>query len=989
MGASMGGLETSIVAVTSALIEGRSATVVTDDNTVLNLYAENGAYKRVVKMSGHTCHGILLHKSSVFEEEAASHSPVIIAKNGDLQEALGQFLSAKYALPKEWKDKYFYIIPEFMKEKLGVYVNPLYKDWQDLRAIRLSSEVTEEFLLQEIDARLKDGRLTIPEEPNAPQGKFSPKWDTKEYLVQNAQNLAQKLDRIKPRHNPMNDKLDRCIAEMGRVPFPTQAHLIQGTANTLDDKTSFRLNTDKESSVFCGGDMGVGKSIVSLGVANVLYHRKGSKGFKVLLVAPGITLPKWAFKEIKATLPDAKVRILRNHDDALQLLKQAKEGYEPEGMEFVLVGTDRAKLGPEPWCSAIWKRVSGVKYYSWHCPSCFTPLEDPEAEKETDDILAGWNTLAHGESPERKDMRNPKNKNGVPINHELNWKLRAKLKKCQACDTKLWRPGLKHRGEARNKPRWYISRVLKKMKGYFDLFIQDEVHQTKAQDSGRGDAFAQMVKSAKKCLMLTGTLVNGKSTSIKEILWRTDPKALLDQGFDHQTGMVQWAGRYGVLKKVTKIDETDDGITVRKKKTEYQPTEEPGIAPQMTAQFLLHKTCFAELSDLGLPLVELKELPTFLKIDDDHRLAYKEFHETLYDRCKTAAALGSKGAWSKFIPATINYADRPDLGAEVIFKKDSDRPEIIAAPQFPENYYHSKERWLVETIKKELAENRGIVIYNNYTDGYGMNERIKKVLADHGIQADILRSSTTPEERVEWLAKKEEEGRKVLITNMRLVEVGLDLLAWPSILFYQLNYDINIIRQSSRRSWRIGQHRECRVYYAVYDETQQMAQFYNIMAKRGHAMMVEGRLDRSELAKYSRDSHTAMASDLANCLAGANLANQWQELAAKDMDKNLKIVSESDFKVELDKAIKALVSETRRLCGVPEPVEVEVKQIEVRPAQPQKLSSQVQLQATGTDGIQLSLMIDSETNSFTVELKVVEKPAKKSKASAGQLRFDW
>jgi hypothetical protein len=685
----------------------------------------------------------------------------------------------------------------------------------------------------------------------------------------------------------------------------------------------------------------------------------------------------------------------------LKLLKQSKEGYEPNGLEFVIVGTDRAKLGPEPWCTAIWKRVKGERYRAWHCPECgeALPDPDPDTDEESEDCLAGWEALAFGKNPDAATMQGKKNPNGVPYNHPLKWKNRSKLKKCPKCNSKLWRPALKSRGEGKNKPRWFISRILKKIGPWFDLMIQDEIHQCKSQDSGRGDAFAQMVKASKKVLMLTGTLVNGKSTSIKQILWRTDPKALINNGFNHKTGMVQWAGRYGVLKKVTMVTDTDTGVTVRRKKTELQPTEEPGISPSMTTEFLLHKTAFMELGDLGLPLIEKKEIPVFLDMDKEHAVEYKNFHECLFDKCKQIARLGGKGAWSKFLPATLNYADRPDLGSIVEFNNE----ECIVAPEFDENYYTAKERWLVETIKQELSEDRGVVIYNKYTAGYGLNERIQKVLKDHGIESDILRSNTSPEDRVEWLAQKEKENKKVLICNMRLVEVGLDLLPWPTLIFYQSDYDINIVRQAGARSWRIGQHRECRVYFPILNETQQVAQFENIMTKRAHSLMVEGRLDRSELAKFGRDAHNSMASDLASCLANANLANQWQELAQKDIDKDLEVVSESHFERKVAEAIKKLHLETMNLCGVTEterknfiqsmqriPQEILVETI--KPGKPEQIE-QIDLFWFEFDDNVSDGNSSNEDINFDIPLRIVENTPSKHRGKytpvAGQLGFAW
>lgn len=94
-----------------------------------------------------------------------------------------------------------------------------------------------------------------------------------------------------------------------------------------------------------------------------------------------------------------------------------------------------------------------------------------------------------------------------------------------------------------------------------------------------------------------------------------------------------------------------------------------------------------------------------------------------------------------------------------------------------------------------------------------------------------------------------------------------------------------------------------------------MAQFLRIMAARGHALLVEGRLDRSELAAYARDQQSSLASDLANCFAGSEVADAWTALAAKDLE-NVEMIAESEFKETLSLRMKQLSIETRRLCGL-------------------------------------------------------------------------
>ncbi|WP_240420311.1 DEAD/DEAH box helicase [Paenibacillus periandrae] len=890
-------------------------------------------YKRIERPigMGDVAHGSVFNSLmtiegiEAFPDSQKLDRAYLMAPDGNIDQVLSKHLIERFGLPREWEEQY----PEIFKDNLiplQIIHNPVFPMWSKIQAVVFTG--SESSVIETIRGSLKRRELIIP--PSEVQGVFDPAWSMKDYMLNNAVHMAKKLEEKAPRHS-MNEPIDSSIADLKRIPFPTQAHMIQSVVTTLEDENPA-----------CGGDMGTGKSIVACGVTHVLHERKKRRGSKrgtaVLLSAPGITLPKWKHKEIEATIPDVKVNILRSGNDALRLLREIRNGYRPTGLEYTLVGIDRAKLGSEGYFSGIWKRMRGTKEdgrgtFAWHCPDCFEPLL---VKNDADDYVPSvWEDIAEGWEPSDGQIQQAReNKkllaNGLPAGFKVTWKRKNRMVNCCAglhneekgktdveqqptnCEAKLWRPALKTRGETKIRPRVNISQVLKRTKKYFDLYICDEAHQCKAGDSGRGDAFAQMVKSAKRVLMLTGTLTNGKSTSIKELLWRTDPKSLLDAGFTHQSGLIEWASRFGKLEKVVQVEEGDDGVITRRKKTGAQVKEAPGIAPQLTAQFLLHKSGFIELKDLGLPLVELKEIPIFLDMDPEHAANYARFHKNLFDTCAQISRVsGASGVWSKFNPATINYGDRPDLGARVAFESD-----IIAAPKLYEagNQLHAKERWLVDTVKKELAEKRRCTIFNNYTGNYGMNERVRDILADNGIRCKILDESNT-DLRQERLAELEADEIPVIITNMKLVEVGLDMMYWPTIIYYQLNYEVSTVRQSSRRAWRIGQDRECRVYYLIYNGTQQMKQFIHIMNGRGHALMVEGRLDSSELAQYSRDSQSALASDLASCFATSDVAQSWTSLAAKDL-ADIEMVEEGMFKEVLTERMRALGDETLRLCGV-------------------------------------------------------------------------
>src|SRR5690242_12608767 len=72
-----------------------------------------------------------------------------------------------------------------------------------------------------------------------------------------------------------------------------------------------------------------------------------------------------------------------------------------------------------------------------------------------------------------------------------------------------------------------------------------------------------------------------------------------------------------------------------------------------------------------------------------------------------------------------------------------------------------------------------------------------------------------------WYVKQVKDGVQVVIGHPKLVETGLDLLDFPTIIFYESGYSLHTLRQASRRSWRIGQGHPVRVKFLCYDGTMQ------------------------------------------------------------------------------------------------------------------------------------------------------------------------
>jgi hypothetical protein len=123
----------------------------------------------------------------------------------------------------------------------------------------------------------------------------------------------------------------------------------------------------------------------------------------------------------------------------------------------------------------------------------------------------------------------------------------------------------------------------------------------------------------------------------------------------------------------------------------------------------------------------------------------------------------------------------------------------------------------------------------------------------------------SPDRREEWLAARVRDGTEVLICHPRLVQTGLDLVDWPSICWYETEYSVYVLRQASRRSWRIGQRQPVEVNHLVYRQTLQADALALVSSKMQASLMIEGDLPEeglAALAGHDQDVMLALARRL-------------------------------------------------------------------------------------------------------------------------------
>jgi hypothetical protein len=95
-------------------------------------------------------------------------------------------------------------------------------------------------------------------------------------------------------------------------------------------------------------------------------------------------------------------------------------------------------------------------------------------------------------------------------------------------------------------------------------------------------------------------------------------------------------------------------------------------------------------------------------------------------------------------------------------------------------------------------------------------------LSEHGtpVKVAILRSTTVkPGARGAWFAERERDGTNVVLCHPGLVETGMNLIAWPEIVFAEPTYSLYRAMQARKRALRPTQTRACNVTWLGYYET--------------------------------------------------------------------------------------------------------------------------------------------------------------------------
>ncbi|MCY4450249.1 MAG: hypothetical protein OXE02_15545, partial [Chloroflexi bacterium] len=378
---------------------------------------------------------------------------------------------------------------------------------------------------------------------------------------------------------------------------------------------------------------------------------------------------------------------------------------------------------------------------------------------------------------------------------DLSWRRRV----CDVCNSPLW--------QADNSgPRRYplADYVKHRMRGFFDLFIGDEVHEYKSRGSAQGIAAGVLAESCGRSLTLSGTLMGGYASTLFHLLYRFSPEIRTE--FKHSEEG-RWIDRYGFTEEtVYKQGEdtpVEDGRNSRRRRYRKVVRERPGLAPSALFH-LIGNSIFLRLSDVasGLPPYEERVLLSTMDSDPDYTgFSQRSAYDTLYGALKqalgAALATGSKRLLATYLQTLLAYPDGCTRG-ETVFDPATGDP-IAGVPPLSEERLYPKEKALVDLVAAERLEGRRVLVYATHTGTRDITERMDDMLTRHGFRVAVMKAdAVAPERREAWVAEQVEKGLDVLICHPRLVQTGLDLIDFPTLVWFETDYSVYVMRQASR-----------------------------------------------------------------------------------------------------------------------------------------------------------------------------------------------
>lgn len=461
---------------------------------------------------------------------------------------------------------------------------------------------------------------------------------------------------------------------------------------------------------------------------------------------------------------------------------------------------------------------------------------------------------------------------------------------------------------------WYIQR---KGRHNVDMLVVDEMHEF-LTNSAQGHGVQRLASCAKKILGLTGTLFNGYAENLYNMFLYFYPEKIkneydeyMKRDPDFRGGMKkQFKDRYsykeveytpypnqeyklenaidythishnwGRYLNVQFLEKDKLGNTTANVECTTKTKDAPGINPNIFIKLLSNCCVFMSMDDVSSELPAYNESIIKCELNKENLEAYNKLIGNLSNAT---------------VPARYKHQEIKKLAAW------SDNPCFIADDYIEYRGTGVRDNHKLDELMNIINhhDQECVLVYTYYDTNNDINSIIYDRLQQEGIKTAILKSSTSAMKRIEWFEKKKAEGVRVVICNPGMVDTGLDLLDFTTIVFYELDQNFFTMRQAARRSYRLNQKNNVSIYYMYYAGTVQETLIKFMAEKLKSVKVLEGDFDDeglSSLVSGNQDNTNAIYKDM---LDKVEYENDDDVISInKYADKVEKIVDMDSFKLE-------------------------------------------------------------------------------------------
>lgn len=713
-------------------------------------------------------------------------------------------------------------------------------------------------------------------------------------------------EKFKPRFDPSKESVGEDVNgffDVCRYYYPgikayeKQKHVMEAGARCLD----------KEDTLLISGETGAGKTLLSIGTV-VKHARK--KNYATIVMVPPKVAKEWE-KAIKSAVPRAEVKIVESLHDMIECGKMVKNPLRMRPL-WVIISENTAKINYDEHPAVVWSE-SKQAYVCPHCGkivSIFNRRSQTGAENPRY-VPNDFDFFSKSSKGDNAYCKKVIDKNGRPVD---------------GCGSKLWTAATKQnsanwinltglgwvnkkrmdivmdmaetylagladgapatlrrqyqktieaindfnaKGAVQRFPnRYSIARYIHKHLNHtFDYLIADEVHEL-ANDSLQGKAFGSIVNSVWKGIFLTGTLSNGYASGLFHMLFRTQTKKMLDFGYTYDS-INSFNQDYGVIERVTteqgsmrvRYNGEQDFIKHRNG-TRTNTKLKPGISPTLVVDFLMNSMISVSKKDIKSDLCAYSEIPVGVEVDDELRESYRSLLEmTDVFRPSANGRLSARNvrAIKRALDTANMFLDQP-FGLDIQGNDGLSHDNLYLSP----DVIRPKERELIKIVQEKVALGEKVLVYCEYSKKLDIANRLVRLLRDVDVNAITMGDNIKQTQRQPWLIARAKEGVDAVVLNPRLVDVGLNLLDYTTIVFYEVGRQVTLIRQASQRSNRINQEHPVSVYFMYYKGTIQEDTLGAVSQKLKASKAVEGNFTESALQAMTED--TDMLSKLVNSI---------------------------------------------------------------------------------------------------------------------------